>query len=264
MKADRAALAWGRTWHRRLRPVERSFSYPVLFLWLPMRRWREQGLAAAPTRNRFGPLAFHDADHGLGGPDALAWIEGLLQSHGLHADGEIWLQTLPRVWGFAFKPVSFWHVEQADGRLAAVLAEVNNTFGERHCYLLRFDSADSAGDTSAPQTGRLRRWRAAADKVFHVSPFCDTRGRYSFEFDALGDWRCARVNLDDAQGPLLRTSLSGRLQPYSTRQVWRLLLTMPWAALAVVWRIHWQALQLWWHRLPLFRQPPAPAHFVSE
>ena len=121
----------GRTWHRRLRPVDRSFAYDVLFLWLPMRQWQRQGLAQAPARNRFGALSFYDRDHGMGGPNALAWVEQLLQENGVIApdfDGEIWLQTLPRVMGFAFKPVSFWHVERAQGGLVAVLAEVNNTF----------------------------------------------------------------------------------------------------------------------------------------
>jgi DUF1365 family protein len=68
----------------------------------------------------------------------LAWFEKLLQDEGIRdADGEIWLHTFPRVLGYAFKPVSFWYAHRADGSLAAILAEVNNTFGERHAYLRR-------------------------------------------------------------------------------------------------------------------------------
>jgi hypothetical protein len=93
--------------------------------------------AAALARNRFGLLSFHDRDHGDGRADALAWIDELLASEGVaDADGEVWLHTYPRVLGYVFKPVSFWYCHRADGTLAAVVAEVNNTFGERHCYLL--------------------------------------------------------------------------------------------------------------------------------
>ena len=260
MKTQGEALSFGKTWHRRLRPVDRSFSYGLMFLWLPMRRWKSQGLVAAPARNRWGWVSFYDRDHGLGGPDALAWVEQLLQEQGIQAEGEIWLQTLPRVLGFGFKPVSFWHVEHADGRLAALLVEVNNTFGERHCYLLRSDGT-AASFTQSPDG---YRWQGSADKVFHVSPFCATQGRYHFEFRAMGNWRSARINLADEQGPLMKTSLCGRLEPYNPQRVRRYVWQMPWAALAVIWRIHWQAVQLFWLRLPFFRQPPAPEQFVSE
>lgn len=256
---NQAALCFGRTWHRRLRPVDRSFSYRVLFVWLPMRQWQRDPVLNAPNRNRWGLLSFYDKDHGLGGSDALAWIEKLIQDQGLVADGEIWLQTLPRILGFAFKPVSFWHIERLDGSLEAVLAEVNNTFGERHCYLLRFDQS-----TAQKSTGESYRLVANSKKVLHVSPFCDTKGCYGFEFRSLGKWRSARIELADEQGALLKTSLSGYLEPFCKQRVLKYVIQMPLAALAVIWRIHWQALQLFWLRMPFFRQPPAPTHFVSE
>ena len=129
-------IGFGHVWHRRLRPVEHAFRYPGYFLLLPLRSLRTQPDPVL-RRNRLGWLSFHDRDHGEGGPDALAWFEQLLHSEGIDdADGEIWLHTFPRVLGYVFKPVSFWYAHRADGSLAAVLAEVNNTFGERHAYLL--------------------------------------------------------------------------------------------------------------------------------
>jgi uncharacterized protein len=173
------------------------------------------------------------------------------------ANGEVWLQTFPRVLGFAFKPVSFWYAHAADGRLVAVLAEVNNTFGERHAYLLHGDAL-----------GWGREMTAA--KVFHVSPFCATRGDYRFRFmrtepDAAGPARLvARVDHDDADGPLLCTSVSGRLQPLTRDALWRIWLAMPLLTLGVVARIHWQALRLWFKRVPFVRKPVPPAAFVSR
>ena len=117
-----------------------------------------------------------------------------------HADGEIWLQTFPRVCGYTFKPVSFWYCHRADGALAAIVAEVHNTFGERHCYLL-----------DAPHWGHTE----VASKVFHVSPFCAVQGDYRFRFMRHADHTVARVDHDDDTGPLLQTSISGQLQPLS-------------------------------------------------
>lgn len=252
-----ACLGFGSVWHRRLRPVEHAFRYRSYFLLLPLRSLRHRPCAAL-MRNRPGALSFHDRDHGDGGDDALAWFEQLLQSEGItDADGEVWLQTFPRVLGHVFKPVSFWYAHRTDGSLAAVLAEVNNTFGERHAYLL-----------AGPQLAWGRPCRAR--KVFHVSPFCGAGGEYSFRFERLAadEGRparlLARVDLHDAQGPLLQTSIGGALAELTPAQRRRALFGMPFMTLAVVLRIHWQAARLWLKRVPFYSKPAAPPDFVSR
>ncbi|MBI3349069.1 MAG: DUF1365 family protein, partial [Burkholderiales bacterium] len=110
-------LGTGQVRHRRLRPREHAFAYASYFLWLPMRALRREACAAL-NRNDRGWLSFHDGDHGDGSADALAWVERLLATEGItDADGEVWLQTYPRVLGYVFKPVSFWFCERADGSL---------------------------------------------------------------------------------------------------------------------------------------------------
>lgn len=216
-----------------------------------MRSWPAQGCPGLP-RNRRGLLSFHDRDHGQGGDDALQWLQTMLQQEGIgDARGEIWLQTYPRVLGYVFKPVSFWYCHRIDGSLAAVVAEVNNTFGERHCYLL-----------AGPQVGFGRELQAR--KVFHVSPFCEVRGRYRFRFMRAEGRIVARVEHDDEHGPLLLTSLSGALHPMKPATVRRVLLGMPMMTLGVIARIHWQALKLWSKRVPFFRKPAAPEAFVTR
>lgn len=253
-----AQIGFGQVRHTRLRPKRHAFAYGTFFLMLPMRQldqaWAQGGLAV----NRRAAISFFDSDHGDGrGPEqggALAWLLQMLEREGiLDAAGEVWLQTYPRVLGYTFKPVSFWYCHRADGRLRAIVVEVNNTFGERHCYLL-----------DAPCYGH----ELPADKCFHVSPFCRVEGRYRFRFLHTlrdGQARCVvRVDHDDADGPLIRTSLSGRLEALSPGALRRALWHYPAMTLMVVIRIHWQAFQLWCKRVRFFSKPAAPQHFVTR
>lgn len=242
-----AQIGFGRVMHARLHPTPHRFDYPVYFVRLPI-----HALESAETRwlslNRFNLLSFHEADHGDGG-NLLDWVQDLLARHGIVADGEIWLTTFPRVLGYAFKPVSVWHCHREDGRLAAVLAEVNNTFGERHVYLLRTNDPDAI---------------LHADKVFHVSPFFPVRGRYTFGFQSRPDFFRARIDYDDGSGDGLRTAWWGRLEPLTARSCLRAFFTYPLMTWGVIARIHIQALRLFAKRVPFFRKPPTPLNEVTE
>ena len=167
----------------------------------------------------------------------------------------MWLHTYPRVLGYTFKPVSFWYCHRSDDSLRAILVEVNNTFGERHCYLL-----------DAPQYGVEQQAR----KVFHVSPFCEVTGGYRFRFmrTAPGPQDAGRtvvrIDYDDASGPLIQTSVSGTLQPATARTLRQALRGYPAMTLAIIARIHWHALQLWLKRVRFHRKPEAPASIVTR
>lgn len=252
-----ALIGFGQVRHTRLRPQRNAFVYPTYFLMLPMRALRAQGPGEL-ARNRRAALAFHDRDHGDGRADSLAWLDEVLQANGVSdATGEAWLHTYPRVLGYAFKPVSFWYCHRPDGSLRAVLVEVNNTFGERHCYLL-----------DEPRYGVP----CEASKVFHVSPFCPVRGRYRFVFMRTeradqAPRTVVRIDYFDDESPcapaLLNTSVSGELQALTPATLRQALWSHPAMTLGVIARIHWQALRLWLRRTPFFRQPPAPAQLVT-
>ena len=250
----RPLIGFGQVRHTRLKPARNAFAYPSYFWMLPLRSLRRHA-SHEVQRNRFGLLSFHDADHGVGGPDALAWLDGLLRQEGISGpdidQGEVWLQTYPRVLGHVFKPVSFWYVHRVDGGLAAVVAEVNNTFGERHCYLLH-----------GPALGWGRE--ITADKVFHVSPFCEVTGTYRFRFMRNAQDRIVvRIDHDDAEGPVLQTSLSGQLAPLTRASVRRAFWGWPLMTVGVVARIHWQALRVWVKGVPLRTKPAPPTELVT-
>ena len=255
-------IGFGQVRHTRLRPRRHAFAYPTFFLMLPMRSL--PGIQSDLAINRRGAISFHDVDHGDGRSvaqgGALAWLDALLRTEGIaDATGEVWLHCYPRVLGYTFKPVSFWYCHRADGSLRAIVVEVNNTFGERHCYLL-----------DAPQYGMEQQAR----KVFHVSPFCEVSGGYRFRFMRTAQLHpneqseagrtVARIDYDDASGPLIQTSVSGVLHAVTAQTLRRALWGYPAMTLAIMGRIHWHALRLWLKRVRFHRKPEAPASIVTR
>jgi DUF1365 family protein len=207
-----AQLYFGSVMHSRLRPRRNRFVYRVFFL-----RFRtdevESLRRALFSVDGWNLFSFHRRDHGpRDGSDLSAWMRGLLAREGIEgADGDIWLQTFPRMLGYVFNPVSFWLCQDRDARLRAVLCEVNNTFSEHHCYLV----AHADGRPIEP-TDRL-----AARKVFHVSPFCTVDGAYEFRFDVTGAACDLRIDHYDADGRLLATGVRGEAKVLSARNLLR-------------------------------------------
>jgi len=278
MNQATALIGFGEVRHTRLRPRPHAFVYATFFLMLPLRSLQQ----ATPSNrawaiNRPGVISFFETDHGDGrAPEqggALAWLDELLQREGISdANGEVWLHCYPRVLGYTFKPVSFWYCHRSadqGGALRAIVVEVNNTFGERHCYLL-----------DAPQYGQEQR----ASKVFHVSPFNEVLGHYRFRFmrsqQAGLERTVARIDFydqaDDSAHPaasqpnapdgsaLLQTSIQGVLEPITHETLRRALWRYPFMTLGVVLHIHTQALRLWLKKVPFFRKPVPPQAFVSR
>jgi DUF1365 family protein len=249
-----AELIVGRVMHARLRPVRHRFIYPVFYVRVDLGRLDEVENAWFGI-HRTRPLGLRIADYGpRDGSSLLPWVQGVLREAGLPHDGPVHLQTFPRVFGYAFNPVSFWYCHDAQGALRAVLAEVNNTFGERHTYLL-------AGPEDGPITADTE---LVCRKVLHVSPFCRLEGHYRFRFCDGGDHRSVAVDHHDADGLLIRTTLRGRALPFTVANLRRALLAQPLLTLGVVVRIHVQALRLWLRRVPFQSKPPAPTDCISR
>ncbi len=256
LRADGCAIVEGEIAHRRTRPAAHTFRYPGFCLRLPLSR-----LAELPRRgvalNRPGAVSFHERDHGpRDGTSLLDWIRALLDREGVAADGEIVLHAFPRMLGYVFNPVSFWVAHDRRGAVRAVLAEVRNTFGERHDYLVAHADGRpiASGET------------LEARKVFHVSPFCSVEGHYAFRFAFGADRWLARVDHFDGvhPEPLLETWFSGRPAPLSPRATRALLWRYRWFTLGVIARIHWQAFRLWRKRVPFHTKPEPPAKVLSR
>jgi DUF1365 family protein len=241
----------GRVMHRRHEPVAHRFVYPVFFLLLNCDELEilDSWLFGI---NRRRPLAFHFTDHG-DGRDPRIWVREQLQQAGIDdCHGPIWVQTFPRLFGYVFNPVSFWYCQRADGSVGAIIAEVNNTFGERHCYLL----------TPDPKTGRYTD--VFADKRMYVSPFFPVEGGYRFHFNT--DFTAPRVSIDYFRDDRLQlnTAIWGRAKFLSNRTLLSALLRQPLLTLGVILRIHWQAFHLWRKGVSIYHRTKLSAEEISR
>lgn len=253
-------LARAQVVHARSRPVTHRFSYPVFCLRLRMDQAAHVDGQASWLFgvNRRRPVAFHFADHGdRSGANPMDWLRSRLALAGVAFEvGEVWLQSFPRVFGYVFNPVSFWYVHDARGVLRVLVAEVNNTFGERHQYVLR------ARDGGAIHDGEVLQ----SDKAFHVSPFCRVVGVYRFRVHEHGATHRVSIDYHDDPAlprPLLHTAIQSTAAPLTTAALLRALLAMPFMTLGVVARIHLQALRLFLRKVPYQRKPAAPSSEVT-
>jgi uncharacterized protein len=221
--------------HVRAQPIRRTFRYGS-YLWLV-------DLDDLPQVARvLRPLArFRARDH-LGDPGASirSNVDSYLARHGIDlAGGQVLMLANARVLGHVFNPLTVFWCHAADGTLAAVVAEVHNTYGERHAYLVRTDGCG----------------RAEAGKDFYVSPFLPVDGRYRMRLAEPADNLRLGITLDLGGRPALIATVSGQRHPYSTWRLLRCAIRYPWVTARVTALIRWQAIRLLARRQPVLRRP---------
>ena len=213
-----ASLIEARVMHARLRPKRNAFAYRVPYVAIGEQALRDGGRAGVLSVGRGNLFSVRTGDYGADGLGGAVFVrDRLLQGQVREADGEIVLVTIPRMLGFAFNPVSFWLCLDRAARLRAVVAEVNNTFGERHFYMCKHADHRAIGPDDT----------LVADKVFHVSPFMPVDGHYQFAFSWSADRFGARIDLHDGEGLILTTAMAGKREPVTSARLLRGLLANP-------------------------------------
>lgn len=242
----------GETFHGRKGAVENAFRYHVDYVLLDPETARGPKLFG---RNAKALVSLWDRDHG-GAPGqgrGVDWVREVLAEQGLPGAGDIKLLAQPRVLGHVFNPVSFWLCRDGAGALRVVIAEVTNTYGDRHSYLCHRDDLGPIEITD----------QIVARKIFHVSPFQPVEGSYRFRFDIRPDRIGIFIDYTAGNGGLLAT-LVGKLEPLTTWGILKTSLARPFGSRRVLALIHWQALKLWWKRAPFRSRPLPPAEEVSR
>ena len=238
--------------HARLRPRRHRLGYRIFQLLLDLdevdaldRRLRWF------SAERFNLVSFHARDHLAGSDVPLKdQVESLLARAGLTGGGHVQLLCMPRVLGQAFNPLSLYFCHRKAGGLAAILYEVNNTFGERHAYLI-------------PVKGGAGEIRQACDKAFYVSPFMPMALRYAFEVSPPGEDVRVAIQVSDTDGLLLNTAFAGRRAELTDRALLAAFFGTPLLALKVLAAIHWEGLRTWLKGSGFHRRPPPPEQPVT-
>ncbi|WP_298841620.1 DUF1365 domain-containing protein [uncultured Roseobacter sp.] len=236
----------GLTYHGRKGAVANAFRYSVDYVLLDAEA--ELRTPWLFRRNRRGLTSLQDTDHG--GPPGKGrgalWVRDVLEQHQMTGVEQIELLAQPRLMGHVFNPVSFWLCRRADGALITVIAEVSNTFGDRHSYLCHH--ADLAPILPSDTL--------KARKIFHVSPFQPVEGGYTFRFDITSERIGIWIDYARPDGGLIAT-LTGKRRRLSNRTILASAIRRPFGSRRVLTLIHWQALRLWL-RGALYRARPTP------
>lgn len=243
----------GETYHRRRGDTKNAFRYTVDYVLMDAEK-------PLPTpilfgRNATNVASLNDIDHG-GAPsngEGAAWVRRTLNDAGLTLDGRIELLAQPRILGHVFNPVSFWLCYDRKGVLRVVIAEVSNTFGDRHSYLCHHDDMRPID----------KHENLTARKVFHVSPFQPVSGDYRFRFDIRPDKIAIWIDYSSDNGGLIAT-LTGERKPLTSPGILWSLIRRPFGSRRVLALIHWQALKLWRKGVEYRARPEPPMEEVSR
>lgn len=242
----------GTTFHGRKGETQNAFRYSVDYVLLDA-----EATPRTPWlfgRNRRAVFSLSDRDHG-GAPGAgrgAAWVREVISGLPV-APARIELLAQPRVLGHVFNPVAFWLIYDAEDALRVVIAEVTNTYRDRHSYLCH---RDDFGPITQADT-------LTSQKIFHVSPFQPVEGGYQFRFDItrarIGIW----IDYTTGADGLLAT-LTGKRSALSNAGLLATLLRRPFGSRRVLGLIHWQALKLWWKGAAFRSRPEPPEAEVSR
>ena len=245
-----ATLYVGKVMHARMKPVSHRFSYRVMSLLIDLDRLNE---ADEQSRlfgiNRAALYSFHEKDHGdRDGSSLRGFAQKCAAQQGINlSGGRVRLLCYPRLLGYTFNPLSVYYCKDSDGRLALLIYEVRNTFGELHTYVLpvRSGDADAAGV------------RQTADKSFYVSPFIEMPMRYHFRIAPPEESVKLRILETDAEGPLLAATFFGNRRPLTSTALLRAFAALPLMTFKIIAAIHWEALRLWLKGLRPVARPAA-------
>jgi DUF1365 family protein len=253
MKRFASALYHGAVVHRRLRPKRHQLRYSIFNMLFDLNELPELGRKLRFfSHNRFNLFSFYERDHGDGTGLLRAHIESVLKRHGIElSGGAIRLLCMPRVLGYVFNPLCVYFCYRPSGNLAAILYEVNNTFGERHSYLV-----PACGST-------VQIASHSSAKRFHVSPFLPLDLRYRFRIATPGAATAVSVHVHDEEGLLVAASFAATRMELTNGALFKTFVLYPLLTLKVVTGIHWEALKLWLKGMKVWTKPEPPEKRIT-
>ncbi len=250
MSAAGSCLYHGDVVHRRRAPVRHALRYRVYNVFADIEELAPLGRRLRLfSYNRFNLFSIDDRDHGPGDGTSIrdhVWALVKAAENGTEV-ARIFMFCYPRVLGFVFNPITVYYGFDADGELRLMVYEVNNTFGERHSYVI------PVGDSL----------QHSCSKALYVSPFNAVEGHYDFNVGVPGDKLTLGITLTTPDGPRLTAWFSGSRMPLTDRKLLRSFLGLPLLPLKIVGGIHWEAFKLWVKGLRFQKRPAPPTTQVT-
>ena len=256
LASTRSAVYCGDVVHKRVRPKPHALNYKVFSFLIDI---DEIATIAQHLRlfsyNAWNVFSLHDSDHGAGDETSIGnTARAALSEAGRPSDGRrIELLSYPRLFGYAFNPLSVFYVYAPAGDLETMIYEVNNTFGERTSYVVAAGSRQPDGN-----------YAQSCAKDMFVSPFAAGRGQYRFIVNDPLDEAFVAVNFSDGDGPLIKTRFRGRRLELNDSSLLKLLARYPFFTLKVIAAIHYEAAKLWLKGVPLTKRHVSPPYTVSH
>lgn len=240
------ALYTGTVWHKRTRPKVHAFRYPAYYLLLDVDDFsaEQSTLPWCLSLNRANLFSVYEKDFGpRDGKPLRSHVESLLT--GPVAPARIMMLTMPRLFGYAFNPITVYFCHDADGALSATIYEVHNTFGEAHCYVF-----EPGREMDAVPMHEAR-------KTFHVSPFYPVEGHYKFSLCQPEEQFALTIRYLGADGKHdLTACLKAQRRPLTSSALMKVFASIPLVTFKVTAAIHYEALRLFLKRLKVFSKPP--------
>lgn len=226
-------LFYGKVYHKRFSPRVHKFTYRSFYMRLSLKELSQINLKLFSV-NKFNLFSFDSRDHGLrNGTDLYLFANQLLINHQLPIDyDDIVIHTMPRILGYIFNPVSFWFVIK-NHQTYAIIAEVNNTFGETKSYVLTPQNLHST-------------------KLMQVSPFNQIIGDYRFKFNDEEHFSKVHITYLIKNSPVIYASTEGNEIPFSDFELVKLFFKLPIHNLMIVGLIHLEALKLFIKKIPFY------------
>lgn len=244
--------------HRRLNPVRNQFRYDMFMMYLDLERideiferfWLWSARRPAPAwfrrRDHLGDIARPLAD----------CVRDLVEREsGVRPSGPVYLLTHLRYFGYCFNPVSFYYCFDLAGRVSAIVMEVNNTWHERHAYVLPLDDTLPGGTLPGETIRKRDRMSMDFDKKFHVSPFLPMDMRYRCRMTEPGERLLIAIENWQDSRKVFDAHLNLRREPITHAGMAHCLARDPLITLRVTSLILWQAVKLVAKKAPLFAHP---------
>ena len=224
----------GKVIHRRFKPKEHYFKYNVFSLLIDLDELEIiQNKIKIFSYNKFNIISFYETDHGpRDGTSLKKWIIKNLKDIGINNENiQIKLLCYPRIFGYAFNPLSVFFIYDQNSRLISILYEVKNTFGEQHTYIFKTDNDKTIINNCS--------------KKFHVSPFIEMECHYYFRVLKPSDKISVIIDQSDKDGKLLYASQDGNARELNEKNLLISYISHPLMTFKIIVAIHYEALKLW-------------------